>query len=81
MNIMAMALVDRFPRQYYIGGGVLGCMVTLIIEVAIVANFVGTDNQSALLAAVAMFFIFQIPYGLCLDGTFMAPYSHRMISI
>lgn len=68
LNIMAMFLVDLFPRQYYMGTGILGCMVTLIIEAAIVSVFVGTDNSAALSAAVAMFFIFQIPYGLCLDG-------------
>jgi MFS family permease len=66
---MAIPLVDRFPRNKYIGAGVLGCMVTLIIEAALVANFVPSNNSAALQAAVAMFFIFQIPYGLCLDGT------------
>ena len=69
MNIMAMPLVDRFPRNKYIAFGVLGCMVTLIIEAALVANFGTSTNQSALSAAVAMFFIFQVFYSLCLDGT------------
>lgn len=68
INIMAMATVDLFPRNLYMGFGVLGCMVTLIIEAALVAEFVPSDNQSALLAAVAMLFIFQIFYGFCLDG-------------
>ncbi|OAP58544.1 hypothetical protein AYL99_07634 [Fonsecaea erecta] len=69
INIMAMALVDRFSRNRYMAFGVLGCMVTLIIEAALVAQFVPSNNQSALLAAVAMFYIFQIFYGFCLDGT------------
>lgn len=69
INMMAIPLVDRFPRNKYIAVGILGCMVTLIIEAALVANFVPSNNNSALLAAVAMFFIFQIPYGFCLDGT------------
>ncbi len=66
---MAMPLVDRFPRNKYIAFGVLGCMATLIVEAALVANFVPSDNHAALSAAVAMFFVFQVFYGLCLDGT------------
>jgi len=44
-------------------------MLTLIIEAALVANFVPSDNHAALQAAVAMFYIFQVFYGPCLDGT------------
>ncbi|KIX01162.1 uncharacterized protein Z518_08887 [Rhinocladiella mackenziei CBS 650.93] len=69
INIMAMATVDLFPRNRYMAFGVLGCMATLIIEAALVAEFVPSDNHSALLAAVAMLFIYQIFYGFCLDGT------------
>ncbi|KAF2117727.1 MFS transporter [Lophiotrema nucula] len=68
-NAMAIPLVDHFPRNKYIAAGILGCMVTLIIEAALVANFGSSQNKPALLAAVAMFFIFQIPYSFCLDGT------------
>ncbi len=35
-------------------------MATLIVEAALVANFVPSDNESALQAAVAMFFVFQV---------------------
>ena len=52
---MAMLFVDRFPRNKYIAFGVLGCMMTLIIEAALVANFVPSTNHAALQAAVAMF--------------------------
>ncbi|KIW49678.1 hypothetical protein PV05_11332 [Exophiala xenobiotica] len=69
LNAMAIFLVDLFPRNKYIAFGVLGCMATLIVEAALVANFVPSDNESALQAAVAMFFVFQVFYGLCLDGT------------
>jgi hypothetical protein len=68
INIMAIFVVDLFPRQKYMGFGVLGCMATLIIEAALVANFVPSKNEAALQAAVAMFYIFQIFYGFCLDG-------------
>ncbi|KAK5710892.1 hypothetical protein LTR17_018642 [Elasticomyces elasticus] len=69
MNAVAMLLIDRFPRPKYMAFGVLGCMATLIVEAALVATYLGTDNKSALLACVAMFFVFQVFYALCLDGT------------
>lgn len=69
LNVIGMFLVDFFPRPKYMAVGVLGCMVTLIIEAALVANFVPSTNSAALKAAVAMFFIFQCFYGPCLDGT------------
>lgn len=69
LNAMAMLVVDRFPRNKFIAFGVLGCMATLIVEAALVAEFVPSDNSAALQAAVAMFFVFQVFYGLCLDGT------------
>jgi MFS family permease len=69
LNAMGMIFVDRFPRNKYIAFGVLGCMASLIVEAALVANFVPSNNREALSAAVAMFFIFQLFYGMCLDGT------------
>lgn len=63
-----MFLVDRFNRPKYMAFGVAGCMATLVIEAALVANFVPSNNQAALQAAVAMFFIYQVFYGACLDG-------------
>jgi hypothetical protein len=57
---VAIFLVDLFPRNKYIAFGVLGCMATLIVEAALVANFVPSNNESALQAAVAMFFVFQV---------------------
>jgi hypothetical protein len=68
INAMAIPIVDYFPRNKYIAFGILGCMMTLIIEAALIANFGSSNNQPALLAAVAMFFIFQVFYGFCLDG-------------
>lgn len=65
---MAIFVVDRFPRNKYMAGAVLGCMTTLIVEAALVANFVPSNNKAALQAAVAMFYIFQVFYGGGLDG-------------
>jgi Sugar (and other) transporter len=68
VNVIAMYFVDRYPRNRYVAVGVLGCVACLIVEAAIVANFVPSDNQAALKAAVAMFFVFQFVYNMCLDG-------------
>ncbi|CAO2648550.1 Nn.00g078170.m01.CDS01 [Neocucurbitaria sp. VM-36] len=69
LNALAIPLVDLFPRNKYIAAGIFGCMVTLILEAALVAEFVPSNNLAALRAAVAMLYIFQVPYSLCLDGT------------
>ncbi|KAK6374026.1 hypothetical protein LTS17_007996 [Exophiala oligosperma] len=68
LNIMAIPFIDRFPRNKYIGFGMLGCVATLIVEAALVANYVPSTNDNALRAAVAMFFVFEVFYGICLDG-------------
>lgn len=68
VNVIAMYFVDRYPRNKYVAIGILGCEACLIVEAALVANFVPSDNQAALQAAVAMFFLFQFIYNMCLDG-------------
>ena len=68
LNCMASLIVDHFSRPKLMAIGVFGCMVTLIIEAALIAQFVPSNNSAALQAAVAMFFIFEIPYDFCLDG-------------
>ncbi|SMQ53932.1 unnamed protein product [Zymoseptoria tritici ST99CH_3D7] len=68
LNMMASFLVDHFSRNRFIAVGVFGCMVTLIIEAALLAQFANSSNEAALQAAVAMLFIFEIPYDWCLDG-------------
>jgi hypothetical protein len=75
INTMAIPIVDYFPRNKYIAFGILGCMMTLIIEAALIANFGSSNNQPALLAAVAMFFVFQVFYGFCLDGMLFCSWS------
>ncbi|OAP54331.1 MFS transporter, SP family, sugar:H+ symporter [Fonsecaea erecta] len=68
LNVISMFLIDHFPRNKYIAFGVSGCVCALICEAALVANFVPSDNHAALQAAVAMLFVYQLFYGLCLDG-------------
>lgn len=71
MNICGMFLVDRFSRPKYLAFGVAGCMATLIVEAALVANFVPSNNTAALQACVAMFFVYQVFYGAILDGEYL----------
>ncbi len=67
-GVLSLFLVDHFPRPKLIGGGIAACMVCLIVECALVAQFVGGTNKTALSAAVAMFYVYVISYELCLDG-------------
>lgn len=67
-NAIAIPFIDAFPRNKFLAVGVAGCTATLIVEAALVANFVPSDNENALLAAVAMFFVFQLFYSFFLDG-------------
>ena len=53
-GVISLFIVDHFPRPKLIGGGIAACMICLIIECALVAEFVGTTNTAALQAAVAM---------------------------
>ncbi|KAI8712422.1 MFS domain-containing protein [Fusarium sp. LHS14.1] len=65
---LALLVVDKIPRPKFIGYGLLGCQACLIIEAALVANFVGTSNTTALRAAVAILFIFVFIYEFALDS-------------
>ncbi|KIW18898.1 hypothetical protein PV08_03187 [Exophiala spinifera] len=65
---LALLVVDRIPRPKFIGYGLLGCQACLIIEAALVANFVGTTNTAALKAAVAMLFLFVFIYEFAMDS-------------
>ncbi|KAK5019479.1 MFS transporter [Cryomyces antarcticus] len=60
MSVLCMPLIDRVPRNKMVAIGLWGCMSTLIVEAALVANFVPSDNENALRAAVAMLFVFQV---------------------
>ncbi|KAK3079833.1 hypothetical protein LTS18_003788, partial [Coniosporium uncinatum] len=68
-GVLGMLWVDRLPRPKLIALGLAGCIICLIVEAALVAQFVPSDNTPALQAAVAMFFVYVIVYESCLDGT------------
>jgi hypothetical protein len=65
---VCMTFVDRISRTYLFASGFFLCMCTLIVEAALQKNFLGTNNKSALAAAVAMTYLYVFFYVLCLDG-------------
>nr|OQO28618.1 hypothetical protein B0A51_03335 [Rachicladosporium sp. CCFEE 5018] len=67
-GVLSLFVVDRLPRPKLIGAGLMGCMVCLIVECALVATYVGGTNKAALSAAVAMFYVYVIFYEIALDG-------------
>ncbi|KAK4948022.1 hypothetical protein LTR10_013076 [Elasticomyces elasticus] len=75
---ITLACVGNFANAYYLDKlgrirslmiGITGCIVCVIIEAAIVANYGGTDNKSALSAGVAMLFLFICFYAGFVDTT------------
>lgn len=67
-DVLACFMNDQFPRNKVMSIGVLGCMIVLSIEAAIVANFLGTTNYAALRAGVAFLFMIELPYDFGLNG-------------
>lgn len=60
LTIIGALVIDKFPRNKFMAIGMMGCISTLIVEAALVAQFVPSNNGTALRAAVAMFFVFQV---------------------
>ena len=65
-----MPVMDRVPRNKLTAVGLWFCMSTLIVEAALVANFVPSNNENALRAAVAMLFVFQVGDTIMLNGNY-----------
>jgi hypothetical protein len=65
---ICMTFVDKISRTYVFAAGFFLCMCTLIVEAALQRNFLGTENRSALAAAVAMTYLYVFFYVAFLDG-------------
>lgn len=68
MNVLAVLIVDRLPRHHLITIGLIGALASLCAECAIQAQYLGTTNQAALRAGVAMLYVYVFFYGVFLDG-------------
>ncbi|KAK5046740.1 hypothetical protein LTR84_007501 [Exophiala bonariae] len=72
-GMLSLLVVETMPRPRLLAGGVLGCLVCLSIEAALVAKYASAEalkspNKSALQAAVAMFYIYIVIFQLTVDG-------------
>lgn len=67
-NLISLTYVDRIPRNVIFMVGILADTVVLSIETALVAEFLGSGNEAALRAAVALLFLFLFTFNLFLEG-------------
>jgi MFS family permease len=63
-----MSFVDRVPRPWLIGGGLLSCGALVGILAALQSFYLDTENRAGLGACVAIIFLFQATFSLALDG-------------
>lgn len=68
MNVLAVLIVDRLPRHHLMTIGLVGALGALCAECAIQARYLGTTNEAALRAGVAMLYVYVFFYGVFLDG-------------
>ncbi|KAJ5113836.1 hypothetical protein N7456_002370 [Penicillium angulare] len=69
MNFISSHLMDRVGRTRLLIGGLCGCSVAIICEMAMVARFSGSDNKVGNGFGVFFLFLYVTIYGLCLDAT------------
>ena len=67
--IIGAFFVDKLGRVHILAGGIMGQVVVLCIETAIVATYAGTENKSANIAGVWAFFMYCFVYGITWDCT------------
>ncbi|OAA59741.1 General substrate transporter [Niveomyces insectorum RCEF 264] len=67
-NFVCSLLIDRVGRVRLLLIGITGCMVSLIFEAAIDAQYTGSDNEPALRAGVFFMFLYITFYGCCIDA-------------
>lgn len=70
-NFMAALYVDHFGRRKFLLIGVIGLLLTLIIQCALQAEYTapGTTNKAGQRAAVFFFYVFILIYTVFLDAT------------
>ncbi|KAK3316751.1 MFS transporter [Apodospora peruviana] len=63
-SVLSMFIVDRVPRPKLMAGGMIACVIVLIVECILIAqNPIGPNvNTAALKAAVAMIFLYVVCY-------------------
>lgn len=61
-NVFCAFFVERFGRRKFLLIGLSGILVSLICEIALQAQFLGTDNRAGQNAAVFFIFLFVAPF-------------------
>ncbi|KIW84807.1 hypothetical protein Z517_00195 [Fonsecaea pedrosoi CBS 271.37] len=67
-NALSALIVDRVGRVRLLIIGFCGCLMALIVEMALLATYKGTTNKAGLAAAVAFLFIHVGFYSSCVDA-------------
>lgn len=69
-NLACAFFVERFGRRRFFIIGLSGCLVCLILEAALQARYLGSNNHAGLDAAIFFIFLFVAPfYAMFLDPT------------
>jgi len=75
-NFVGAWFMDRFGRRPLMIGGIIGCMLCLCVEAAMVALYAGAGtNKAGLGVAVAAFYVFLIIYSFGIDVCGVVFYS------
>lgn len=69
MNWINAILLDRVGRKPIIIYGLIGCIVMMCIETAMVAEYAGTDNRAGNAMGVLFLFLFVTFYGGSQDAS------------
>jgi hypothetical protein len=63
-NATTALFVDRAGRRKFLLVGIIGCISFLVLELAMVAKFVGTSNQAGLSAGGDSYYTFHVTIDL-----------------
>ncbi|KAH7009612.1 hypothetical protein EDB80DRAFT_868139 [Ilyonectria destructans] len=72
-NIFTALYIDRWGRRKFLLAGVAGIWVSLSIECALQAEYVGSNNTAGLKAAVFFLYLFIVFWDCCMDNPVCLP--------
>ncbi|OKL56107.1 hypothetical protein UA08_08684 [Talaromyces atroroseus] len=68
-NVANAILLDRVGRRWLMVSGMIGCLISLIGEIIMLALFQCSDNKSGKIAGVFFLYLHLAFYGTCIDGS------------
>ena len=66
-NLVGALILDKVGRKKLLITGLTGCMLSVCLESAMIAQFAGTSNKAGLSMGVFFSFCFISFYGSCID--------------